>query len=61
MTSRDPVELLDARVRLGNDKWTVTAWGKNLTDEKYNPEFSPGGFLFKALPRQYGVEFTYGY
>ncbi len=59
VTSRDPVELLDARVGLGNDKWTVTAWGKNLTDEKYNTEFSPGGFLFKALPSRYGVEFNY--
>ncbi len=60
VTSRDPVSLLDARI--GPDAPTpgrVTAWGKNLTDEKYNTEFSPGGFLFKALPRRYGVEFNY--
>jgi iron complex outermembrane recepter protein len=59
VTSRDPVSLLDARIGLGNDTWNITAWGKNLTDEKYNQEFSPGGFLFKALPRRYGVEFNY--
>ncbi|HKE43834.1 MAG TPA: TonB-dependent receptor [Steroidobacteraceae bacterium] len=59
VTSRDPIDLLDARIGLGSDKWTVTAWSKNLTDEEYNQEFSPGGFLFKALPRQYGLEFTY--
>ena len=59
VTSRDPIDLLDARIGLGSDKWTVTAWSKNLTDEDYNQEFSPGGFLFKALPRQYGLEFTY--
>ena len=59
MTSRDPVSLLDVRIGLESDNWTVTAWGKNLTDEKYNTEFSPGGFLFKALPRRYGVEFNY--
>jgi iron complex outermembrane receptor protein len=59
VTSRDPVSLLDARVGLEGAKWSATLWGKNLTDEKYNAEFSPGGFLWKALPRQYGVEFMY--
>ena len=58
-TSRDPVNLLDARLGLEADKWSVTAWSKNLTDKKYNTEFSPGGFLFKALPRRYGVDFNY--
>jgi len=59
VTSRDPISLVDARVSLGGEKWTATAWGKNLNDEEYNAEFSPGGFLFKALPRRYGVEFMY--
>jgi iron complex outermembrane receptor protein len=59
VTSRDPVRLLDARIGLTTGTWSVTAWGKNLTDEKYNTEFSPGGFLFKALPARYGVEFNY--
>jgi iron complex outermembrane recepter protein len=58
-TSRDPVSLLDARASLRADNWAVTAWGRNLTDKKYNAEFSPGGFLFRALPRRYGVEFEY--
>ena len=48
VTSRDPIDLLDLRIGLGSDKWRVTAWAKNLTDEEYNAEFSPGGFLFKA-------------
>ena len=43
--------------RSEGEKWSATAWGRNLTDEKYNAEFSPGGFLFRALPRRYGVEF----
>ena len=59
VTSRDPISLIDARVSFGGEKWTATAWGKNLNDEEYNQEFSPGGFLFKALPRRYGVEFQY--
>jgi hypothetical protein len=36
-----------------------TAWSKNLTDKKYNAEFSTGGFLWRALPRRYGVDFTF--
>jgi iron complex outermembrane recepter protein len=53
VTSRDPLTLVDARA------WAVTAWTRNLFDKKYNAEFSPGGFLFKAQPRRYGVEFSY--
>jgi iron complex outermembrane receptor protein len=59
VTSRDPITLVDARVSLGGERWMATAWGKNLNDEEYNTEFSPGGFLFKALPQRYGVEFLY--
>jgi iron complex outermembrane receptor protein len=60
-TSRDPVDIVDARVALGDERWTATLWGKNLTDEEYNQEFSPGGFLFKALPIRYGIEFEYNF
>lgn len=61
VTSRDPVDLVDLRIGVESDKWAVTAWSKNLTDEKYNAEFSPGGFLFRALPQRYGVEFSYSF
>jgi iron complex outermembrane recepter protein len=60
-TSRDPIDIVDARVALGDERWTATLWGKNLTDEEYNQEFSPGGFLFKALPLRYGIEFQYNF
>src|SRR6188768_1466989 len=60
-TSRDPIDLVDLRLGLQGEKWAVTAWSKNLTDEKYNAEFSPGGFLFRALPLRYGVEFSYDF
>jgi len=59
VTSRDPVNLLDLRLGLQGEKWTVTAWSKNLTNTIYNAEFSPGGFLWRALPRRYGVDFEY--
>jgi iron complex outermembrane recepter protein len=64
ITSRDPVNLVDLRVGVQADKWTVTAWSKNLTNTIYNAEFSPGnvggaGFLWRALPRRYGVDLDY--
>jgi iron complex outermembrane recepter protein len=59
ITSRDPVNLLDLRAGLQGERWSVTAWSKNLTNKLYNEEFSPTSFLWRALPRRYGVDFTY--
>jgi iron complex outermembrane recepter protein len=64
ITSRDPVSLVDLRMGLQGKNWTVTAWSKNLTNKIYNAEFSPGnvggaGFLWRALPRRYGVDLDY--
>ncbi len=69
-TVRDPVELLNLRASIGNETWTLTAWSRNLTDEEYNAEWSPGpqffpspgytnNFVFKAQPQVWGVDFTY--
>jgi iron complex outermembrane recepter protein len=58
-TVRNPVDLVDARLGVTSDKWSLTAFANNLFDEKYNAEFSPGGFVFKARPRVYGVEASY--
>jgi iron complex outermembrane recepter protein len=69
-TVRDPVELLNLRAGLETDAWSLVAWSKNLTDEDYNAEWSPGpmffpnpgyvnNFVFKAMPRVWGVDFTY--
>jgi len=57
-TSRSPVDLVDLRLGVEAESWALTAWSKNLTDEKYNAEFSPGGFVFKAPPRRYGLDFS---
>ena len=59
VTSRDPVNLINLRAGLEADRWTVTAWSKNLTNKLYNAEFSTGGFLWRAPPRRYGVDFTF--
>jgi iron complex outermembrane recepter protein len=58
-TVRDPVNLVDARAGVEGANWGVFAFAKNLFNEEYNAEFSPGGFVFKARPRVYGVEATF--
>lgn len=60
-TSRDPIDLVDARFGFASDKWSVTAFAQNLFDIKYNAEFSPGGFVFKARPRRYGIEASFNF
>jgi iron complex outermembrane receptor protein len=55
-TVRNPVNLVDVRAGVRKDNWSLTAFASNLFNEKYNAEFSPGGFVFKARPRIYGVE-----
>jgi len=57
-TSRNPVDLVDTRLSLDAGKWSITAFANNVFDKKYNAEFSPGGFVFKARPRIYGLEGT---
>jgi len=69
-TKRSPVEILDLRAGIDSDSWSVVAWARNLTDEEYNAEWSPGpqffpspgytnNFVFKAQPQVWGVDFTY--
>jgi iron complex outermembrane receptor protein len=69
-TKRDPVNLLNLRAGIGGDAWTLTAWSRNLTDEDYNAEWSPGpqffpspgyanNFVFKAQPMVWGIDFAY--
>ncbi|MDY6948027.1 MAG: TonB-dependent receptor, partial [Pseudomonadota bacterium] len=70
VTERDPVQLVNVRLGLDGGAWSATLWAKNLTDEEYNAEWSPGpqffpspgytnNFVFKALPRRWGIDLTY--
>ncbi len=59
VTSRDPVSLIDLRAGVEAERWSVTAWSKNLTNKLYNAEFSTGGFLWRAPPRRYGIDFGF--
>jgi iron complex outermembrane receptor protein len=69
-TERDPVTMLNVRLGIDGTSWSATVWAKNLTDEKYNAEWSPGpmffpnpgytnNFVFKAVPRRWGVDLNY--
>lgn len=60
-TSRNPVNLVDARLGVSTKRWSVTAFAQNLFNEIYNAEFSPGGFVFKARPRRYGIEASFNF
>lgn len=58
-TVRDPVDLVNARVSVQAESYEVALWSKNLFNKQYNAEFSPGGFVFKALPRIVGLDATF--
>jgi len=56
--TRNPVDLIDMRATVRHGTWSVSGYAKNLTNSIYNAEYSPGGFVFKAMPRRYGFELT---
>ena len=65
---RDPVNMLDLRVSVGNDRWTATAWGRNVLDEFYWQDFnavesgSPGVDIGSpSSPDTYGIELKYNF
>jgi iron complex outermembrane receptor protein len=73
VTVRRPVGLLDLRGGVRTERWSLTLWSKNLTDNDYNTEWSPGpnfgafpfpnpgyrnNFVFKGTPRRYGADFV---
>lgn len=60
-TVRKPVDLVDVRAGVKGGAWSLTGFATNLFNKKYNAEFSPGGFVFKARPRIYGLEATYSF
>jgi len=61
LLQQDAYTLVDASLAYTNPTgvWTVTLWGKNLTEEEYSPWGSTLGFLgenrFPAAPRTFGI------
>ncbi len=66
-TEQEPGLRLDARIgyRSENDRWTVTLWGKNLTDREYfRANTFAGGSqsqVFAAPPLTFGVDFGFNF
>jgi len=62
-TRRDAYTTVDVRFGVRGDRWAVTAFGTNITDEKYIEEAIPapefgGVFDHPGSQRRYGVEFS---
>ncbi len=63
-SSRDPYDTIDLRIGLEAESWSLTAWGRNLTDEEYLQEVIPapefgGSFDHPSALRAYGLDFSY--
>jgi iron complex outermembrane recepter protein len=65
-TSRDPFTVLNARLGISAEKWEVTAWARNLTDEEYLAEVIPapefgGTFSHEAPGMAIGLDLKYSF
>ncbi|TFG38360.1 MAG: TonB-dependent receptor, partial [Candidatus Aminicenantes bacterium] len=61
---RDPYAIMNARLGVSNGTWGLTAWGRNIGDEKYLQEIIPapefgGSFIHDSPGASYGVEASY--
>ena len=63
---RDPYEVINARLTLRADRWSATAWGRNIADEQYlqevivAPEFG-GAFIHDSPGSSYGLDVSYSF
>jgi iron complex outermembrane recepter protein len=63
---RDPYAIANLRMTLAAEQWSVTAWGRNLTDKEYLAEVIPapefgGSFIHDAPGRSWGVDLSYSF
>lgn len=66
VAQRDAFGIIDLRLGVGADNWTVTGFASNLTDENYLEEVIPapefgGNFNHPGAERRYGVEVSFRY
>lgn len=64
----DPIDLLGARAGISGDRWSITAWGRNLTDEFFYEDFTaqtfsglPSNIGFATRPKSYGLDFRFDF
>jgi len=62
-TARPALNLVDARVILQSTSglWSLTFWGRNLTDKIYNTDWVAGGFAHPSQPRTYGADVRFNF
>ncbi len=63
---RDAYATMNARVGLVGERWTVTAWGRNVLDEEYLQEIIPapefgGSFIHDSAGLSYGMDVSYSF
>jgi iron complex outermembrane receptor protein len=63
---RDPYHSINARLGITNGTFSLTAWGRNVTDEEYLQEIIPapefgGSFIHDSAGKSYGIDFTYSF
>lgn len=63
-SKRDAYDTLNLRVGVEAENWSVTAWGRNITDEQYLEEIIPapefgGSFNHQSAGDSFGLEVTY--
>jgi len=58
-SARSAVNLIDARLIMQSTSgvWSLTLWGRNLSNKTYLAEWVLGGFARNAQPRSYGADF----
>ena len=55
---------LNLRVTLAADKWSLSGWGRNITDTEYRAEIIPapefgGSFIHNAPGASWGADVSY--
>jgi len=62
-TARPALNLLDARVIVQSTSgvWSLTLWGRNLTDRIYNTDWVSGGFAHPSQPRTWGADLRFNF
>ena len=63
-SARDAFSLLNLRIGVAGDNWSLSVWGRNLADEEYLQEVIPapefgGSFLHPSARRSYGIDLRY--
>jgi iron complex outermembrane receptor protein len=63
---RDSYATMNARLGVSNGTWTLTAWGRNITDEDYLQEVIPapefgGAFIHDSPGSSFGLDVKYSF